>query len=129
MPQVVEAEALRQTGHLDTTTRAALSSAGSFNTPGTLNAPTAEGAAGQLLGIPVYVDTSVTTTDCTGNNRDRVYLLYRPDLVHYSTPPNVEAFTAPWADQLSVLLRVYSYHALLVDRQPQACRSSRKPDW
>lgn len=86
------------------------------NATATADATAAEGRVGEMVGLPVYADANITTTDGAGNNQDIVYVLKANDLYLYESPIQAEAFTAPYADSMGVLFRLFAYSASIPDR-------------
>lgn len=92
----------------------------SMNSVGTTtDLPVAQGAAGYLFGLPVFVTASIPQT-LGGGTEDRIIVCNTDDVFMYEGTPRLEAFRETKADQLSVLLRFYNYVALLPDRFPKA---------
>ncbi|MEY9851254.1 HK97 family phage major capsid protein [Leifsonia sp. EB41] len=90
-----------------------------FNTPGSASAaPTAQGAAGSLFGLPVYVDANVPTNLGAGTNQDVALVGRFEDSFLWETAPAFEAFDAPYANQMSILFRVSGYAAMIANRYP-----------
>ena len=102
---------------LDTATRPLILTGGaSFNAPGISTHATAEGAAGSLLNLPVYVDQNVTSNLGTGTNQDEVFVLRGSDVFLYESELQMESFDSTFADQASLLVRVLGYAAMIPDR-------------
>ena len=104
---------------LDSTTRPLVITEGnSFNAAGTANGVVAQGAAGSIAGLPVYVDANVTTTTGAGSatNQDLVYVLRGPDMTLYESDLAVEALDQTYADNASVLFRCLAFSAMIPDR-------------
>ena len=104
---------------LDSTTRPLVITEGnSFNAAGTSDGPVAQGAAGQIAGLPVYVDANVTITTGAGSatNQDLVYVLRGPDMTLWESDLAVESFDSTFADNASVLFRCLAFSALIPDR-------------
>src|ERR1019366_6283653 len=110
---------------LDSTTRPLVITEGStFNAAGTSAGNVAQGSAGQIAGLPVYVDANVTVTTGAGSatNQDLVYVLRGRsgddpgDLTLWESDLQVESFEATYADNASVLFRCMAYSALIPDR-------------
>ena len=87
---------------------------GPYNTFGQYNGPANNqtGLAGEVAGLPVYLDPLIPTNLGAGTNQDVVLVLKRDDHVLFEGVPRAEAFRETKADQLSVLLRVYNYVAM-----------------
>jgi HK97 family phage major capsid protein len=110
---------------LDSTTRPLVVKEGStFNAAGTSAGNVAQGSAGQIAGLPVYVDANVTVTTGAGSatNQDLVYVLRGRsgddpgDLTLWESDLQVESFEATYADNASVLFRCMAYSAMIPDR-------------
>lgn len=82
------------------------------DTPGQV----AQGYAGNIAGLEVYVDPTLPQNLGTGTNQDLVYVFRRGDIQLYETAPKAETFTEPYADSLGVLYRLYAYAAQIPDR-------------
>ena len=106
---------------LDTTNRPlVLSEGGEFNAIGANAGPIAQGVAGTLANLPVYVDPNIPTTLGVSTNQDVVIVAKFDELHLWESPMAVESFTAPYAANMSVLFRVYAYSAYIPDRQAAA---------
>jgi hypothetical protein len=104
---------------LDTTTRPlVITEGGSFNPTGTSTGVVAQGSAGQIAGLPVYLDANVTTTTGAGSatNQDLVYVLRGPDLTLWESDLAVESFDSTYADNASILFRCMAFSACIPDR-------------
>jgi HK97 family phage major capsid protein len=93
-----------------------LTNGGAFNALGVSGEPIAEGAAGNMLGLPVYTDPSIPTNLGVGTNQDPVLVVRAPDLFLWETDLALQSFDATYASQLSVLYRASSYSAAIPDR-------------
>jgi hypothetical protein len=68
-----------------------------------------------------------------GTNQDTVFLIKADDLWLFESTPRAEAFTAPYAESLGVLFRLYNYAgtdpepAVLVHRHHER-HGPRRPD-
>jgi HK97 family phage major capsid protein len=91
-----------------------------FNGIGTDNGPTAQGATGTLLGLPVFVDPNVPVNIGAGTNQDVVYVGRFADVFLWESPIQQASFDATYADQASILFRVLGYSAFIPDRQGAA---------
>ena len=85
---------------------------------GTGGTPTAQGAAGSLLGLPVYVDPNITTTNST--NQDIAYVGRFEDVFLWESELRLESFDGPYADSAGILFRAMAYSALIPDRYTSA---------
>jgi hypothetical protein len=93
-----------------------LTSGGAFNAPGISEQPVAQGAAGSLLGLPVFTDPNIPVNLGAGTNQDVVFVLRGPDCYLYESELRLESFDQTYADQVSVLFRAVGWSALLSDR-------------
>jgi HK97 family phage major capsid protein len=90
-----------------------------FNPIGSNEDPSGvQGAVGHFLGLPVVIDPNMGTTFGTGTNEDRVFLLRASDLWLFESPTVAEVFRETYADQNSVLFRLYSYAGTILNRYP-----------
>ena len=103
---------------LDTATRPMILSSGSaFNAPGISSTePTAEGASGTLLNLPVFVANSLPSNHGTGTNADEVIVLRGSDVFLYEGELALESFDATYANQASILLRALNFVGMIPDR-------------
>jgi len=76
----------------------------------------AAGHVGSVLGMDVYTDPGIPINGGTGNNQDTVLMFVRDDVWLYESTLRAEAFTAPYADSMGILYRVFAYFALIPDR-------------
>lgn len=109
---------------LDTTNRPLVVPNGpAFNQLGATDggaATAAKGAAGTILGLPVYVDPNIPTNLGAGTNQDEVFALLADDLWLYETPLTAASFDATYANQMTVLFRVHAYNAFIPNRYPKS---------
>lgn len=89
-----------------------------MNALGTYAGPVAEGFAGTMLGLPVYVDPTIPTNFGTGTNQDRVFIARIADLKLWESTLRAETFKETYANQLSVFIRVYNYMSFQAGRFP-----------
>jgi HK97 family phage major capsid protein len=104
---------------LDSTTRPLVITEGSsFNAVGTFDGPVAQGSAGQIAGLPVYLDANVTITTGAGaaTNQDLVYVLRAPDMTLWESDIQVESFEQTYADNASILFRCLAYSSYIPDK-------------
>lgn len=81
----------------------------------------AQGRAGRLGGMDVFLDAQLPVAGGSGDQApvdggDVAYVFIRKDIKLWKSTPQVEAFTATYADQAGVLFRMLSYAALIPDR-------------
>ena len=105
---------------LDTSDRPLVTPSGqSFNAVATADGG-AEGRAGELLGLPVYIDANIPTNLGGGTDEDRIIVAAFDEVYLYEGAMRTEAFRETKSDTLQVLFRVYNYAALIADRRPKA---------
>ena len=104
-------------GALDSSNRPLVvpSGAGS-NQVGVSGALVAQGYAGEMLGLPVYVDPGIPTNLGTGTNQDVVFVLRKSDLQLWESAVETASFDATYADQNSILYRVLGFSAFIPHR-------------
>lgn len=93
---------------------------GPFNAAGISGEPTAEGFAGTMQGMPVFVDPNIPTTTGTGNNQDPIILALMSDLYLWEGTPRMEAFAQTYANQVSLFVRLYNYVSAQPGRYAQS---------
>ncbi len=76
----------------------------------------AAGHVGSVLGMDVFTDPNLPVNGGTGNNQDTVLMFVRDDVWLYEGTLRAEAFTAPYADSMGILYRVFNYYAMIPDR-------------
>lgn len=84
-----------------------------FNALAVQGEPAAQGYAGTLAGLPVYVDPNIPTNLGAGTNQDPVFVLRTSDHWLYETPIEQTTWEATYANQNSVLFRALSFAAFL----------------
>jgi len=92
-----------------------------MNVAGLFDNVAPEAVVGQMHGLPVITDPSISTTLNTlgGSNEDAIYVVRSSDLVLFESGVRAEAYREPLAAQMSVLLQVSSYIAF-VSRFPNS---------
>jgi HK97 family phage major capsid protein len=90
--------------------------AGGFNVMANPDAIQGVGHVGSVLGMDVFTDANIPTNLGTGTNQDIVLMMPRDDIWLFESDLRAEAFTAPYADTLAVLFRVFNYSAQIPDR-------------
>lgn len=93
---------------------------GPFNVMGNQDGVVSAGAAGTMQGLPVYLDANITTTAGSGTNEDKVLVVKHDDLWLWESAPKAEVFRETYADQGSVIVRLYEYLAFQGGRYPKA---------
>ena len=91
---------------------------GAYNALGTSGSLSAGGAAGFLLGVPVYVTALIPKNLGAGTNQDRIVILRGGDIELFESTPRLEVLPQIYGANLQVLVRYFSYAALIV-RNPK----------
>lgn len=84
----------------------------SFNPVGTGGAA-AQGPAGTLAGLPVYLDANIPTNLGAATNQDQVFVLRRGDHMLWETPVEASSFEATYAPSNAVYFRVNGFAAFI----------------
>ena len=87
-----------------------------MNTFGTADASVAEGAAGNILGLPVYLDPNIATNTGAGTNQDIIIISRFADAYLFEGTPKAEVFRETLSAEATVRFRLYNYVALTVER-------------
>jgi HK97 family phage major capsid protein len=91
-------------------------SAGGFNSMANPGDNAAAGHVGSVLGMEVFTDPNIAVNTGAGTNQDTILMFPASDIWIWESQVKAEAFTAPYADSLGVLLRLYNYAAMIPDR-------------
>jgi hypothetical protein len=78
----------------------------------------AEGRAGSIGGIPVYVDANIPSTGGASNNQDTIYVGYMEDFYLYESAIRSRALVEVLSGTLQVRVQLFAYLAALMDRYP-----------
>ena len=97
--------------------------AGSFNSMAQAGDQRAQGQVGSLLGMDVFVDPNIPTTQGVGTNQDVVLMMVRDDVWLWESELRAEAFEAPYAESLGLLFRCFGYLAMVPERYPASLGS------
>lgn len=84
-----------------------------FNALAITGEPTAQGIAGTMAGLPVYVDPNLPANRGAATNQDSVLVLRRGDNWLYETPVEQTTWEATYANQNSVLFRALGFSAFV----------------
>jgi HK97 family phage major capsid protein len=87
---------------------------GRFNTLGGQDGVAAQGFVGSLQGIDVFCDANIALD----NGDDTVVVFRRNDSMLFEGTPRAEVFRETYANQGSVLVRMYNYAAVAAERYP-----------
>jgi HK97 family phage major capsid protein len=93
-----------------------------MNALGNQDGVASQGYVGRMLGLPVYVDALIPTnlTAGAGTNEDAVIVARMADLMAWEGNVKAEAFPQTYANQLSVLVRLYNYMSFQPARYPKS---------
>jgi HK97 family phage major capsid protein len=93
-----------------------------MNALGNQDGVVSQGYVGRMLGLPVYVDAMIPTTLTAGagTNEDAVIVARMADLMAWEGNFKAEAFPQTYANQLSVLVRLYNYASFQPARYPKS---------
>jgi hypothetical protein len=87
---------------------------GRFNTLGGQDGVAAQGFVGSLQGIDVFCDANIELD----SGDDTVVVFRRNDSMLFEGTPRAEVFRETYANQGSVLVRMYNYAAVAAERYP-----------
>lgn len=105
---------------LDTTNRPLVVPSGiGQNSSATMNEVTAEGAAGTLLGLPVYLDPNIPT-NLGGGTEDIIIVGRFSDALLFESSIRTRVLPDIGSGTLTVRLQVYGYAALAAGRWPKS---------
>ncbi len=96
--------------------------AGPYNAMGVVDGQLVNGPipVGRMLGLPCFVTTAIPTNLGAGANADEIVVLSLMDLFLWESAPVVQALPQTLGNQLSLLIRCYSYGAFMAGRLPGA---------
>lgn len=98
-----------------------LQAAGSpMNTLASQGDVVAQGYAGTMQGLPVFVDAVLPTNLGAGTNQDVVLVARTADLVQWESNVRAETFQQTYANQMSVFVRLYNYMSFQPARFPKS---------
>ena len=86
------------------------------NTFGTSGDVVAEGPAGNILGLPVYLDPNIAVNSGAGTNQDIIIISRFADAYLFEGTPKAEVFRETLSAEATVRFRLYNYVALTVER-------------
>ncbi|MEU4582324.1 phage major capsid protein [Kitasatospora aureofaciens] len=93
---------------------------GPFNAAGVSGEIRAQGYVGEIQGLPVFVDANIPTNLGAGSNEDRIIIARMADLWAWESNVRAEAFAQTYAQNMSVLVRLYNYVSFQPARYPQS---------
>lgn len=86
------------------------------NAFGNTDGVTAEGAAGNILGLPVYLDPNIPTNTGTGTNQDIIIISRFADAYLFEGAPKAEVFRETLSAEATVRFRLYNFVAFTAER-------------
>lgn len=95
-------------------------SGGPWNVVGNLDQQASQGLAGRMLGLPVYLDATLPVNGGAGTNQDTIVVAKMDDLWLWEGQVRAEAFQQTYAQNMSVLVRLYNYAAFQAGRYAQS---------
>lgn len=93
-------------------------SGNAFNQIADAGSVAAQGAVGQMAGLPVYTDPNLPVNLGSGTNQDPVLVMRAEDVFLWESDVTMASFDAPYADSMGVLFRVHGYSAMIAGRYP-----------
>jgi HK97 family phage major capsid protein len=93
---------------------------GPFNRLGAQDGTPSQGFVGTMGGLPVYVDATIATNLGAGTNQDAIIVARMADLMLWEGNVRAEAFQQTYAQNMSVLIRLYNYASFQPGRYPQS---------
>jgi HK97 family phage major capsid protein len=91
---------------------------GPFDVVANLDDQQAQGLVGQMLGLPVYTDANLPVNQGAGTNQDVILIMRAPDFWLWESTIRAEAFQQTYAQNMSVLVRLYNYVSFQPARYP-----------
>lgn len=79
----------------------------------------AEGVVGRVLGVPIFLDPNITTTNGAGTE-DQIYAVFTPDIFLWEGSLRTRALQEVLSGTLQVRLQVYNYVAFMPGRYPKS---------
>lgn len=95
---------------------------GPFNAAGNQGDVSSQGFVGHMQGLPVFVDSLIPTnlTADAGTGEDAIIVARMSDLVLWESDIRAEAFQQTYANNMSVLVRLYNYASFQPARYPSS---------
>lgn len=98
---------------LDSSLRPLVVPNGAAFNPAATGGVAAQGPAGTLAGLPVYLDANIATNLGAATNQDRVFILRRGDHMLFEAPVEAASFEATYAADNAVFFRVVGFAAFI----------------
>ena len=80
----------------------------------------AQGAAGTIQGLPVFLDACLPINGGTGTNQDPIIVMHSSDLLLWESGPRITADRISMAGQLSMQIVLWEYAAIQCGRYPSS---------
>jgi HK97 family phage major capsid protein len=80
----------------------------------------AQGFAGTLRGIPVFLDPNIPANLGAGTNQDEIFVLKASEIYLYESAPTFATFEQTYANTLSLYIRAHEFYGLIANRYPKA---------
>jgi hypothetical protein len=87
-----------------------------MNTFGTSGDPVAQGPAGNILGLPVYLDPNIATNTGVSTNQDIIIISRFADAYLFEGTPKAEVFRETLSAEATVRFRLYNFVAFTAER-------------
>lgn len=91
---------------------------GPWNALASFNGVVSEQVVGDIQGLPVVTDPSITITDGSGTNQDQIIVMRNQDLYLWESGVRSRVLPDVGSGTLTVRLQVYGYLAFTAERQP-----------
>jgi HK97 family phage major capsid protein len=94
---------------------------GGVNAVAVFSTPTAEGAVGQMQGLPVYLDANIPTNLGAGTNQDPIVVSrFSDDLLFEDSAPTVAVYDGVLSANLQIRIMCFGYFAFTFARYPKS---------
>lgn len=93
---------------------------GPQNSIGLGNGQTAQGYAGNLRGLDVYIDPNIPVNLGAGTNQDEIFILKADEVFLYESTPQFTTFEQTYANTLSLYCRAHEFYGIIANRYPKA---------
>lgn len=93
---------------------------GPNNALGLANGQNAQGYAGNLRGVDVYLDPNIPVNLGAGTNQDEIFVLRGDEINLYESAPQFGVFEQTYANTLSLFIRAHEFFGIIANRYPGA---------
>lgn len=87
---------------------------------GIANGQVAQGYAGTLRGLPVWLDPNIPNNLGAGTNQDEIFVLNTKEIYLFESAPQFATFEQTYANTLSLYIRAHEFYGLIANRYPKA---------